>query len=287
MHRQRNIYQSRTLDLLRNCLSDGQDGGCKQLGQTVTIWLKALLMPRLAVCSCDLHWHWINWPLLCDTMWMLCLAWLPIAQHVFQPALTGRIELISRKIDSSEQEQRLSWWADFAKNCLPRIECKELPRFRKKYRALGRHVCKIHEIGGQKNGVQHATVIYPIRRYTRLRYIGLTLHWSRWPRVFRRLTPLLLQLKVSVSYHIPFWVTHSGGTVGCQNDSLPYHQRQSTVVVLTFNFQSFYWTREFDLWNYGAVTELCIVNGIMTLFSTWIHALRIKQNKTKKVFLWK
>ena len=160
---QRNIYQSRTLDLLRNCLSDGQDGGCKQRGQTATIWL---------------HWRWINWTLFCDTMEvsMLRLAWLPIAQHVFQPALTGRLELISRKIVSSEQEQRLSRWADFAKNCLPRIEYKELPRFREKYRALGRYVCKIREIGGQKNGVQHATAIYPIPRYTRLRYIGLTLY---------------------------------------------------------------------------------------------------------------
>ena len=118
----------RTLDLLPNCISDGQYGGCKQRGQTVTILLKALLMPRLAVCSRDLHWHWINWTLLCDTMEvsMLHLAWLPIAQHVFQPALTGRLELISRKIVSSEQEQRLLRWADFAKNCLPRIECKEL-----------------------------------------------------------------------------------------------------------------------------------------------------------------
>ena len=134
MHRQRNIYQSRKLDLLRNCLSDGQDGRCKQRGQTATIWLKALLMPRLAVCSHDLHWHWINWTLICDTMEvsMLRLVWLPIAQHVFQPALTGRLELISRKIVSSEQEQRLSRWADFAKNCLPRIECKELSRFSRK-----------------------------------------------------------------------------------------------------------------------------------------------------------
>ena len=154
MHRKRNIYQSRTLDLLRNSLSDGQDGGCKQRSQTATIWLKALLMPRLAVCSRNLHWHWINWTLLCDTMEvsMLRLAWLPIAQHVFQPALTGRLELISQKIVSSEQEQRLSRWAVFVKNCLLRIECKELPRFREKYRALGRHVCKIREIGGQKLG---------------------------------------------------------------------------------------------------------------------------------------
>ena len=61
-------------------------------------------MPRLAICSRDLHWHWINWTLLCDTMEvsMLSRAWLTIAQHVFQPALTGRPELISRKIVSGE-----------------------------------------------------------------------------------------------------------------------------------------------------------------------------------------
>ena len=64
----------------------------------------ALFMPRLAICSRDLHWHWINRTLLCDTMEvsMLSGAWLTIAQHVFQPALTGRPELISRKIVSGE-----------------------------------------------------------------------------------------------------------------------------------------------------------------------------------------
>ena len=61
-------------------------------------------MPRLAICSSDLHWHWINRTLLCDTMEvsMLSRAWLTIAQHVFQPALTGRPELISRKIVSGK-----------------------------------------------------------------------------------------------------------------------------------------------------------------------------------------
>ena len=159
-----------------------QNGGCKQCGQTTTIWLKALLMPRLAVCSRDLHWHWINWTLLCDTMEvsMLRLAWLSIAQHVFQPALTGRLELILRKIVSSEQEHRLSRWADFAKNGLPRIECEELPRFWEKYRALGHHVCKIRKIGGKKMGSNIRTAIYPILRYTRPRYIGLTLYHGFW-----------------------------------------------------------------------------------------------------------
>ena len=61
-------------------------------------------MPRLAICSRDLHWQWINWPPLYDTMEvsMLRLTWLTVAQHVFQPALTGRLELISRKIVSCE-----------------------------------------------------------------------------------------------------------------------------------------------------------------------------------------
>ena len=72
-------------------------------------------MPRLAICSRDLHWHWINWTLLYDTMEvsMLRLAWLTIEQHVFQPALTStsssRLELISRtgnKVYRGEQISR-------------------------------------------------------------------------------------------------------------------------------------------------------------------------------------
>ena len=42
------------------------------------------------------------------------------------------------KLSPANREQRLSRWADFAKNCLPRIRSKVLPRFREKYRALGR-----------------------------------------------------------------------------------------------------------------------------------------------------
>ena len=42
------------------------------------------------------------------------------------------------KLSPANREQRLSRWADFAKNCLPRIGSKELLRFREKYRALGR-----------------------------------------------------------------------------------------------------------------------------------------------------
>ena len=65
-------------------------------------------MTRLAICSRDLHWHWINRTLFCDTMEvsMLSRAWLTIAQHVFQPALTGRPELISRKIVSGESRTK-------------------------------------------------------------------------------------------------------------------------------------------------------------------------------------
>ena len=90
-------------------------------------------MPRLEICNCDLHWQWINWTLLFDTMEvsMVRLASLAIAQHVFQPALesalTGRPEsgpeLISRKIVSCEREQRLYRGEQISrKKCFPRIQ---------------------------------------------------------------------------------------------------------------------------------------------------------------------
>ena len=111
-------------------------------------------MPRLAACSRDLHWHWINWTLLCDTMEvsMLRLAWLPIAHSMcssphwqvgsswFREKLSPanrnkgyRGEQISRKFVSRELNARS--YRDFAKNIV-----------------FGRHVCKIHEIGGQNMG---------------------------------------------------------------------------------------------------------------------------------------
>ena len=100
-------------------------------------------MPRLAICSRDLHCQWINWAPLYDTMEvsMLRLTWLTVAQHVFQPALTCwqvGLSWFREKLSPANREQRLSRWADFAKNCLPLIGSKELPRFREKYCALGR-----------------------------------------------------------------------------------------------------------------------------------------------------
>ena len=97
---------------------------------------------------------------------MLRLTWLTVAQHVFQPALTGRLELISRKIVS----------------CEPGTKAIAVSRFREKLSpanwvqgvtAISR---KISRSWAPKNGVQHATAIYPIPRYTRPRYIGLTLY---------------------------------------------------------------------------------------------------------------
>ena len=154
----------------------GQDGGCKQCGQTAMIWLKTLFMSRLAVCSRDLHWHWINWTLLCDTMEvsMLRLVWLLIAQHVFQPALTGMLELISRKIDSCEQEQRLSWWADFTIIVSRELDARSYRDFAKNIALLGATSAKFAR-GGQKNGVQHATAIYPIPWYTTAIYREYTI----------------------------------------------------------------------------------------------------------------
>ena len=126
-------------------------------------------MPRLAICSRDLHWHWINRTLLCDTMEvsMLSRAWLTIAQHVFQPALTGRPELISRKIVSGEPGTKAIAVSIFREKLSPANWVQGVT-------AISR---KISHSWAPKNGVQHATAIYPIPRYTRPRYIGLTLYW--------------------------------------------------------------------------------------------------------------
>ena len=99
---------------------------------------------------------------------MLRLAWLTITQHVFQPALTGRLELILRKIVSCEpgtkaiavsrSHEKVSPadWVQGVTAISRKIPCSWAPR----------------------NGVQHATAIYPILRYTQPRYIGSTLYTS-------------------------------------------------------------------------------------------------------------
>ena len=145
----------------------GQDGGYKQHGQTATIWLKTRII-WLAMCSHDFHWHWINWTLLCDTMEvsMLRLAWLTIAQHEFQPALPGRLELISRKMVSCDREIRLSRWAHFAKKLSPANWVQGVI-------VISRNISRSL---APKNGVQHGTALYSIPRYTRPWYIGSTLY---------------------------------------------------------------------------------------------------------------
>ena len=108
---------------------------------------------------------------------MLRLTWLTVAQHVFQPALTGRLELISRKIVS----------------CEPGTKAIAVSRFREKlspanwFQGVTATLRKISRSWVPKNGVQHATAIYPIPRYTRPRYIGLTLYMHT--------------ISVSCSYH--------------------------------------------------------------------------------------
>ena len=70
------------------------------------------------------------------------------------------------KLSPADQAQRRSRWANFTKNCIPRIGSKELPLS-----------WKISRSWAPKNGVQHATAIYPIPRYTtRPGYIGSTLY---------------------------------------------------------------------------------------------------------------
>ena len=131
----------------------------------------------------------------------LRLARLTIAQHVFQPALTGRLELILRKIVSSEREQRLSQWAVSRK-----IVSRELVQ------GVTAISWKISRYLEPKNGVQHATAIYPIPRYTQPRYIGSTLYhkfwsgfsdWSDYFHVISSVFPSLCQCSNSICCSYP------------------------------------------------------------------------------------
>ena len=128
-------------------------------------------MPRLAICSRDLHWQWINWAPLYDTVEvsMLRLTWLTVAQHVFQPTLTGTLELISRKIGSCEPGTKAIAVSRFREKLSPANWVQGVTAISQKYHALGR----------QKMGSNMRP------RYTRPRYIGLTLymvltHWGWW-----------------------------------------------------------------------------------------------------------
>ena len=97
---------------------------------------------------------------------MLRLAWLPIAQHVFHPALTGKLELILRKIVSCEPRTKAI--------VVSRIQEKLSPaNWVQGVTGISR---KISHSWAPKNGVQHATAIYPIPRYTQPRYMRSTLH---------------------------------------------------------------------------------------------------------------
>ena len=199
-------------------------------------------MPRLTICSRDLHWQWINWALLYDTMVvsMLRLAWLTIAQHVFQPALTCRLGLISRK------------------NCLLRtgdkgyrgeqISRKKLSpaNWIKGVTAISR---KISRSLAPKNGVQHATAIYPIPRFTRPRYIGSTLYFVQrdleiwWMTLENNRAPLLYYIKLCASFQSHGWI-QTGVTV-----------RKRTIWVKIGNFLSRV-TLKFDGWPWKSIGHL-------------------------------
>ena len=99
---------------------------------------------------------------------MFRLTWLTVAQHVFQLALTGRLELISRKIVSREPGTKAIAVSRFREKLSPANWVQGVT-------AISR---KISRSWAPKNGVQHATAIYPIPRYTRPRYIGLTLYYE-------------------------------------------------------------------------------------------------------------
>ena len=78
-------------------------------------------MPRLAICSRDLHWQWINWA-HSTTQWRCqCSAWRGWPSHsmCFIPHWQVGLSWFHEKLSPANREQRLSRWADFAKKLSP------------------------------------------------------------------------------------------------------------------------------------------------------------------------
>ena len=105
-----------------------------------------LFIPRLVICSRDLYWQWINWTLLCDTMEvsMVSLASLTITQHVFQPPLRGKLELISQKIVSCKQGTKAITVSRFREIVSCELDPMSYHDFMKKYRTLGHQKMRSH-----------------------------------------------------------------------------------------------------------------------------------------------
>ena len=125
--------------------------------------------------------------------------------------------------------------ADFAENCLLRAGSKAsaVSRFREKLSpangvqgitAILRKIALLCVMSAKlakwvaKNGVQHATAIYPIPRYTRPRYIGLTLYIEQ---CYNETTPFFLQdffttrRNESFSFEIDFPLARALTAVWC------------------------------------------------------------------------
>ena len=109
------------------------------------------------------------------TQWRCqCSAWRGWPPHSMCSSphrLTGRLELVLGKIVS----------------CGPTTKAIAVSKFRKKFspsnwiQGVTLILRKIWHSWAAKNGLQHASAIYPIPPYTRPRYIGLTLNclWGR------------------------------------------------------------------------------------------------------------
>ena len=152
-------------------------------------------MTRLAICSRDLHWQWINWALLYDIMEvsMLCLAWLHDPRTACVPA---RIELISRKIVS----------------CEPGIKAIAVSRFREKLSPANwvQGVTTITQKmsrswAPKKRGQTCDRDISNSAIYTTAIYREYTVSWfkmAKWPWRSRSITPVFNTCQEKLKMHI-------------------------------------------------------------------------------------
>ena len=135
-----------------------QSRGCREIWEALLLWTSnmASALVRNQMCTCPMLIKLICATIICSS----------IGRVSSDSHLSDNTKIAFRTIGRPFRLplQRQSRWANFAKNCLPRIGSKVLPRFREKYRALGRQKWGPTCDRDISNSTIYTTAIY--REYT-------------------------------------------------------------------------------------------------------------------------
>ena len=228
-------------------------------------------MPWSVVCSHDLYWHWINWTLLCEKMGvsMLRLVWL---KKKMSPP-----NRIKGYCDEQIWWKIVSWEWGRSHHDFATISCS--------WASCLQNL----QNGWAKNGVQHATTIYPwnsvicmTRIYQEYTVLGIWVVCIY--RYIGKVLPLHPQQGLSGKHLILSRngrITHSEITRRCSRKSCSWRSSSSMAPHAGQCFRSILWLSFIHIGDavsalgYGARQELCSGSGPA---STWRPQLCIQRH---------